>query len=565
MYLKYFHKFAVNKKYLNMKRLFTLLVILGFCFTVKAQVAPDKYWIQFTDKNNTPYSINKPEEFLSERAIQRRQNYGIAIDQYDIPVNASYLQAVAETGATLLNPSKWLNGVTVEVSSQSVLQAIESLPFVQKTRVLKDDSYKQQLKKDSYFSDEFVQVAEEKTDVRSYYGYASPQIEQLNGVALHDLGYQGQGMWVGICDAGFDYVDQHEAFQSMYNENRFLGAKDFVYKNGVVYTESSHGTSCLGLMAANVPDKYVGTAPMASYFLCRTENVNSENVIEEYNWVSAAEHLDSLGIDVISTSLGYITFDDSQWDHVYSDLDGKTSVITIGSEIACSRGILCITSAGNDGGNAFPYISVPADGEHVLTIGAVGTNGERAYFSSIGPTYDGRVKPDVMAHGYGTTVVSPGMGAYYDGSGTSFACPVLAGMATCLWQAKKDYTPAEIRDALRQSGNMSVPDNYYGYGIPDFMQAFESLFLEEKNDFVINSLISVYPNPSNGNVNIELEIEGKVEVKVFDQIGKLLYFNTISSDDKGGLDVFLSNLNEGMYFINLIGDEKNVTSKFIKY
>lgn len=548
-----------------MKRLFTLLVLLGFCFSLKAQVAPDKYWVQFTDKNNTPYSINKPEEFLSERAIQRRQDYGIAIDQYDIPVNPSYLQAVAQTGAIILHPSKWLNGVTVEVTSSSVLQAIEALPFVQKTRVMEDDPIKQRIKEETYFSDDFKPVSENKSDVRTYYGYAMPQIQQLNGVALHTLGFKGQGMWVGICDAGYDYVDQHEAFVSMYEEGRFLGAKDFVYKNGVVYTESSHGTSCLGLMAGNIPDKYVGTAPLASYFLCRTENVNSESVLEEYNWVSAAEYLDSIGVDVISTSLGYITFDNSQFSHVYSDLDGETCVITVGSEIACSRGILCITSAGNDGGNAFPYISAPADGEHVLTIGAVGSDGERAYFSSIGPTYDGRIKPDVMAHGYGTTVVSPGEGAYYDGSGTSFACPVLAGMATCLWQAKKELPASEIREALRKSGNMSVPDNYYGYGIPDFMEALNALFLEENSDFVINSVISVYPNPSNGVVDVKLEIEGKAEVKVYNQIGKLLYSNGITSDNNNGLDAFLSNVDKGMYFINVICDEKNTTTKFIKY
>lgn len=548
-----------------MKRLFTLLVLLGFCFSIKAQVAPDKYWVQFTDKNNTPYSINKPEEFLSERSIQRRHDYGISIDQYDIPVNPYYLQAVAQTGATILHPSKWLNGVTVEVTNQSVLQAIQALPFVQKTRVLEDDPIKQRIKEETYFSNDFVPVSEEKMSTRTYHGMATPQISQLNGISLHTLGFKGQGMWVGICDGGFDYVDQHEAFQSMYEENRFLGAKDFVYKNGIVYTDSSHGTSCLGLMAANVPNKYVGTAPWASYFLCRTENVNSENVLEEYNWVSAAEYLDSLGIDVISTSLGYITFDNAQFDHVYSDLDGETCVITIGSEIACSRGILCITSAGNEGGNDFPYISAPADGEHVLTIGAVGTDGERAYFSSIGPTFDGRIKPDVMAHGYGTTVVSPGEGAYYDGSGTSFACPVLAGMATCLWQAKKELPAAEIREALRKSGNMSAPDNYYGYGIPDFMDALNTLFLEENSDFVINSVISVYPNPSNGVVDVRQEIDGKADVKVYSQIGKLLYNNTITNDNNNGLDAFLSNLNEGMYFINVIGDEKNITTKFIKY
>lgn len=548
---------------MKMKRFFTLFSFVFFCLSINAQIAPGKYWVQFTDKNNTPYFINKPEDFLSERAIQRRQDYGIAIDEYDLPVNPSYLKAVAATGATLLHPSKWLNGVTVEVGNETVLELVESLPFVQKTRSLEDEPVKQMLKERDDFIDE--SVASLEMNYASFYGYAAPQIEQLNGAVLHEMGFQGQDVWIGVCDGGFSYVDKHEAFVSMYEENRFLGARDFVHKNGDVYTESSHGTSCLGLMAANVPNKYVGTAPQASYYLCRTENVRSENVLEEYNWVSAAEFLDSLGVDVISTSLGYVDFDDYHWNHVYSDLDGMTCVITKGSEIACSRGILCVTSAGNEGTTSFPYISAPADGEHVLTVGAVGTNGLRANFSSVGPTYDGRIKPDVMALGQGTPVVAAGEGMYYDGNGTSFSCPVLAGMAACLWQANRWSTAAEIREALRQSGNMTAPNNYYGYGIPDFKKALDYLFLLKNSDFVIKSGLSVFPNPSNGNVNVMLKIDGNAEVKVYNQIGKLLYYNTINVCNSNGLDVFLSNVESGMYLINVIADEKNITTKFIKY
>lgn len=548
-----------------MKRLLVLLLFLFFGLSIKAQIAPEKYWIQFADKNGTPYFINKPEDFLSERAIQRRLDYGIAIDEYDIPVNPAYLEAVAATGATLLHPSKWLNGVTVEVNDQSVLQAIKALDFVQSTRNLEDEPIKQKIKDDVFLNDEYV-TSVDVNSYDSYYGYAAPQIEQLNGAELHELGFHGQGIWIGVCDGGFSYADKHEAFVSMYDENRFLGARDFVYKNGDVYNESSHGTSCLGLMAANVPNKYVGTAPQASYYLCRTENVKSENVIEEYNWVSAAEFLDSLGVDVISTSLGYVDFDNHQWDHVYSDLDGNTCVITKGSEIACSKGILCVTSAGNDGSTSFPYISAPADGENVLTIGAVGTNGVRANFSSVGPTYDGRVKPDLMALGKGTAVVMAGEGEYYNnGNGTSFACPVLAGMAACLWQANRSSTAMEIRDALRKSGNMTVPDNNYGYGIPDFMKALDYLFWEKNSDFVINSAFSVFPNPSNGNVKVLLKIEGNAEVKVYNQIGKLLYCNDINMYNSNGLDDFLSNVDRGVYLINIISSEKNITMKFVKY
>ena len=294
--------------------------------------------------------------------------------------------------------------------------------------------------------------------------------------------------------------------------------------------------------------------------------MNTENVIEEYNWVSAAEYLDSLGVDVISTSLGYITFDDSQWDHVYEDLDGETCIITIGSEIACSRGIMCVTSAGNEGANSFPYISAPADGENVFTIGAVGADGERAYFSSIGPSYDGRIKPDVMAHGYGVTVASPGGDSYYDGSGTSFSCPVLAGMLTCFWQANKHLKPEAIRETLRRhSDRFSNPDNEYGYGIPDFLAAFESLSVEENDDLVINSLISIFPNPSNGEVNLDINFEGKSNVKVFNQIGKLLYNNEISSDNVAELKSLLTELNQGLYLVKINGEEQNQVVKFIKY
>lgn len=548
-----------------MKKLFTLLTLLGFVFSVKAQIAPNKYWIQFTDKNDTPYSISNPEEFLSERAIQRRLDYNIAIDQYDIPVNQSYIQAVAEKGATILNPSKWLNGVTIELSDPAIIDEIESLPFVQNVREFHNNIIKQEIKKKTFFANEFISVSE-NIDYRDYYGMAYNQINQLNGIALHETGYKGQGMWIGLCDGGYDYVDKHEVFEDMYNNDRLLGTRDFVYKDGNVYNESSHGTSCLSLMAGNIPDKYVGTAPLASYYLCRTEDVKSENLIEEYNWVSAAEFLDSLGIDIISTSLGYVDFDNPQWNHVYSDLDGETSIITIGSEIACSRGILCVTSAGNDGDTGFPYISAPADGENVLTVGAVDKDGYKASFSSIGPTYDNRIKPDVMAHGYDVTVASTWGNGYSDGSGTSFSCPVLAGMAACLWQANKQLPASAIREVLRQNGNYSHnPDNYYGYGIPDFKAAFEALIIEENHDSVINSLVSVFPNPSDGNVEVEIEAVGKVCVKVYNQLGKLLYNNVVTRYYTSDLRNFLNELSSGLYLVKINDDENYQAFKFVKY
>ena len=548
-----------------MKRFFTLLLLLGFVFSLKAQIAPNKYWIQFTDKNDSPYSIDEPEEFLSERALQRRLDYNIAIDNYDIPVNPAYIQAVAEKGATILNPSKWLNGVTVELSDPSVITEIESLSFVEKTRAFHNNNLKREIKEKAFFSNEFMSISD-NIDYRDYYGMAYDQINQLNGIALHETGYKGQGMWIGICDGGFDNVDEHEVFEDMYINNRLLGTRDFVRSDGNVYNESSHGTSCLSLMAGNIQDKYVGTAPLASYYLCRTEDVKSENVIEEYNWVSAAEFLDSLGIDIISTSLGYVDFDNPQWDHVYSDLDGETSVITIGSEIACSRGILCVTSAGNEGDTGFPYISVPADGENVLTVGAVDKNGDKASFSSIGPTYDNRIKPDVMAHGYYVNVAVTWGSGFAEGSGTSFSCPVLAGMAACLWQANKQLPASAIREALRQNAsNTNNPNNYYGYGIPNLEAALESLIIDENQNSVINPLILVFPNPSNGEVEVDIKSIGKVNVEVYNQIGKLLYNNLVTRYYIDELTSFLNELGSGLYLIRVRDEEKNQTVKFIKY
>ena len=547
-----------------MRRLFALMTLLLIVFEGKSQVAPDRYWVQFTDKDNTSYSIDKPEEFLSERSIQRRVKYGISIDEKDIPVNQSYIEAVKNAGAVILNPSKWLNGVTIETDNLSVISSIEKLPFVKKTRALYDEPIKQFLKEERFLRETNGSVVA-NVDSRNYYGNALPQIEILNGVGVHEMGYQGEDIWIGICDSGYEGVDTHRAFDNMREENRLLGTRDFVYKNGIVYSDDHHGTACLSLMAACLPNTYVGTAPKASYFLCRTENINSENVIEEYNWVSAAEYMDSLGIDMISTSLGYISFDDADLSHDYSDFDGETCVITIGADIACSRGILCVVAAGNEGNTEFPYIGAPGDGKNVLTVGAVKANGEKTSFSSIGPTYDGRIKPDVMSYGYNVTVASPGNN-YYEGNGTSFATPSLAGMLACFWQAKKDFPASEIIKVLKQSANnYSNPNGEYGYGIPDFMKAFDMLNLSECDNFDEKMIFSVHPNPSNGLVKINFNYEEYVEVKVFDVCGRVVHSFDNQGCDNSVVNDGLSGLDAGVYVIKAFGENVSQTTKLIKY
>ena len=306
-----------------MRKLSFLLMFLVVTMFAQAQIATNIYWVQFKDKDNSPYSIDNPEAYLSPRALQRRANLGIGIDEYDIPVNPQYLQAVADCGAELINPSKWLNGVSVHVTNPAVIEAINALEFVEVVRNCPNDPQAQEMK-ERWLANEMKPVAP-CSRIRGYYGGAEAQVKQLNVDVLHEMGFDGTGVVVAVLDGGFIGTEEASCFDNMREEGRLLGTRDFVYGSNSVYTQSTHGTSCLSTMAAYDPNEMVGTAPKASYYLIHTEDGDSENIIEEYNWVSGAEYADSLGVDVCSTSLGYITFDMIQWDHAFEHYDGKTA------------------------------------------------------------------------------------------------------------------------------------------------------------------------------------------------------------------------------------------------
>ena len=548
-----------------MKKLSFLLLFVAISIFAQAQIATNIYWVQFKDKDNSPYSIDNPEAYLSPRALQRRANQGIAIDEYDLPVNPQYLQAVADCGAELLNPSKWLNGVSVHVTDPSVIDAINALDCVTTVRNCPNDPKAQEIK-ERWMANE-MKAVEGRRELRGYYGGGTTQITQINGMALHDSGYQGEGVIIAILDGGFIGTENHPAFDNMREEGRLLGTRDFVYGSTSVYSQSSHGTSCLSTMAAYVPNTFVGTAPKASYYLLHTEDGPNENIVEEYNWVSGAEYADSLGADVCSTSLGYIDFDMSQWDHPQSHFDGHTAPMSIGAEIAVSRGMICLNSAGNEGepwgGGSQCTLGIPADAEHVLTIGAVDGDGNRAYFSSVGPTYDGRIKPDVMAMGQDTYVAASD-GSYYNGSGTSFSTPVMAGAVACLRQAYPYATVQEINDVVRQCSNRADhPDNRYGYGIPDFSQALELLHVEEPIGNTPSHIIDVYPNPANGEVHVTLNSAHKAELTVFDAMGRMLHTYSFNGLNHTTLERYLNTLSEGVYYIKVMSEAGNQTVKLI--
>ena len=539
-----------------MKKLSFLLILLVAAMVVKAQIATNIYWVQFTDKANSPYSIDNPEEFLSARALERRARLGIAIDEYDIPVNPQYLQAVADCGAQLLNPSKWLNGVSVYTDSQSVVDAINALEFVDVVRNCPNFPEAQR-DKEIWLANEMKESGKPVVN-RDYYGGAHTQVYQLRVNELHNMGYDGTGVHIAVLDGGFVGTDEHSTYDNMRAEGRLLGIKDFVYGSTSVYSQSTHGTSCLSTIGAYDPNNMVGTAPKASFYLFHTEDGAGENIVEEYNWVSGAELADSLGVDVCSTSLGYIDFDMPQWDHPFEHYDGHTAPMSRGAEVAASRGMICMNSAGNEGEGTCT-LGIPADAEHIITVGAVDGQGSRAWFSSCGPTYDGRIKPDVMAMGEDTYVAS-GYGGYYNGSGTSFSCPVLAGAMACLRQARPSASVQEICDAVRAAGNnANTPNSYNGYGIPDFVAALNMI---EAVDEVMseNEIVSIFPNPSKDKVHISVKEDANLTgIKVYDNIGREI-FNTMSVSE---LETTLNNLSSGVYTVNVSSDKGNQVVKLV--
>ncbi len=425
------------------------------------------YRITLSDKNGTPYQIDHPEAFLSQKAIDRRIRQGLAIDSTDLPLPPAYLEQISATGAEIKCLSKWNRTVLVRVKNNKILHAVERLPFVAGTMKLwtSPDSVKPPVR--SFFHKDFSPW-EEETD--NPYGRAAMQINLVNGASLHKSGYRGRGLTIAVFDGGFMNVDRIPAMQKI----NILGTRDFVaFPSKDIFQEIDHGTKVLSTMAVDEPGMFVGTAPEAAFYLCRTEDANTESRAEEDYWAAAAEFADSAGVDIINSSLGYHDFNDPATNYTYDDLDGKTSLVSRTASRLAGKGMLLVNSAGNDGMGTWKLIGVPADADDILTVGAVNGQKQNAAFSSLGPSFDGRVKPDVMGLGSPAAVVT-GRGTIINDMGTSFASPVMAGMVACLWQALSDKTALQIIQIVRRSGNrFDRPNNVFGYGIPDFEKALQ--------------------------------------------------------------------------------------------
>jgi len=402
------------------------------------------------------------------------------------------------------------------------------------------------------------------------YGLAYGQIEQLNGIPLHDAGYQGEGMVIAILDAGFTGALTHPVLEYLWENDRILGSKDFVYIGGSVFNDSEHGKMVLSCMGANLSGEMIGTAPEAEYWLLRSEEDAHENVIEEYNWMSAAEFADSVGADIINSSLGYIDFDNPIFDHPHSAMNGDSTVITRAADIAASKGILVVNSAGNSGSSSsFPWIGAPADGDSVLTIGAVKLNGQRASFSSIGPTADGRIKPTVMACGQGATIATGTTNISTTGNGTSFSSPILAGMSACLWQSHPDMTMMEIYESIRESGSLvSDPNDLMGWGIPNFNEA-DSILTAITPPSYSTEFVKASPVPFVNKLHVSVNIDSaeNVSVEIFNIAGNLVLSSTVSLSKYSNsfeLNDELLQLSQGVYFLKVITKHRTDVVKIIK-
>ena len=548
-----------------MKKILYLFIFIFFTSISIAQVAPNKYFVEFTDKNNSPYSIGNPIEYLSQRAIDRRNRQLIPIDTKDLPVNPSYIQAVKDIGVTILNPTKWLNGVTIETNDPAKVAQINALAFV---NAIIDSPVSPGSKKfeKSFFSNEVYNQTWNGSNRSFDYGPSYNQIHMLRGDELHDLGFRGKNMVIAVLDAGFENANTIPAFDSLWTNNQILGSWDFVDRATLAFSKHSHGTFVLSTIGGNVPGTLIGTAPDASYWLLRSEDGGSEYLVEEYNWVSAAEFADSVGADVINSSLGYTVFEDPLQNHTYADLNGITIPVTIGADIAASRGMAVVNSAGNEGGDSWYHIIAPSDGFNVLCIGAVDASGNRVNFSSVGPSYDGRVKPNVMAQGSDAFAADP-YGNYYGVGGTSFSSPITAGMVACLWQVNYVKTVGALFDAIEESASRySSPDEFMGYGIPDFMVAHQLMTVIEEDDFSGGN-INIFPNPFTDNIYISFEDKSGTikEVEIIDILGKTVYHKSVNEN---GNRLFLNDLagiNAGIYFLKISNDQNiSVAKRIIK-
>lgn len=536
-------------------------VLLFFQFTLGwAQIAPNTYWISFSDKNSNGYSLDKPEQFLSQRAILRRQKQSIPIDSLDLPVSKTYTDSLTALGLRVINTSRWLNGASIYSTNPLLIDTLHKYTFIAHAIERPNTSNNAKMSRNKQLVSPNPQVK---------YGFSDVQIEMVNGQNLHHAKYNGEGMLVGVQDAGFTNAKQIESLSHIWDDGQIIASRDFVKDSFGMFEAHTHGTLVLSIMAGVIPNQLYGSAPNANYVLVRTEKGSSEYILEEYNWISGAEFCDSIGVDVINSSLGYSEFDDQNQNHAYADMDGKTTPISIGAKIAARKGILVVTGAGNLGDDTWQHITAPGDTDSILVIGAVDSERQIADFSSKGPTSDGRIKPDVSVQGV-ETASQTNAGTISGCTGTSCAAPLLTGMATCLWQSRPKASAQQIRTAIiRSSDRFSSPDTLYGFGIPDFVVAQMLLdsILGNSNEL---THISINPNIILEYAQLQLILpwlskHTNGQIGIYDVNGRLLKISEhLFYKDLTIIPFKFNEFNAGYYILKVKVAGRNYQLPFIK-
>lgn len=536
-------------------------LILLFFIAQSGFAQVEDAWVYLVDKENVSEAIENPLTILTQQSIDRKELHNVTIDERDVPVNEIYITDLKNiAGVTVLAKSKWFNCVYVR-GELSTVSELQNLPFVERIDYA-DNSL-------DIAGKSLVHKGKKKKKVYSKfgeqsdfdYGNAAAQIQQLEADYLHQQDYTGTGMIIAVMDGGFPGVNTIDAFKRVRDEGRLLDGYDFVSRSDDEFadTGSSHGTQTFSDIAGFIEGEFVGTAPDASYYLFVTEDIGTEGPKEESLWVEAVERADSLGVHVINTSLGYSeSFDNPNYEYETSDMDGQTTFISRGANMAFEKGMLLVSSAGNSGNDSWGIITAPGDAPGTLTIGSVTSNGDYSSFSSTGPTADNRVKPDVVARGSSAAVILP-TNVVSSSSGTSFSSPIMAGAVACLWQALPSMTNAEIMQLIRASGSQyNTPTNQLGYGIPNFRTILEEITLS--TNIYEDEKFRTYPNPVKDRLFIDFSTEKLIEIKVFTAEGKMVKSEHLAATNY----ISMNNLAAGLYIVEAVSDTSRYTWKISK-
>jgi hypothetical protein len=533
--------------------LLTLICSTDFIFGQEA-VYNFFYRIYFRDKGTNEIDNYTPEDLLSERAVERRTMANIQVpDLRDLPVFSEYIEQIVSSGFTFHSASRWMNTALFKTEELKDISDLEILPYVSEVKIVKNAGGKD--------------LVADKLDfetIQDEFPLFDQPIVMLNGKSVHNSGFNGKGILIAVLDGGFENADNITSLESLRNRKGIKGTFDFAGNDQNVYGYHNHGTAVLSVLAGNIPGSIEGSARDADYWLLRTEDTGSEFPVEEDFWIAAAEFADSLGADIISSSLGYYNFDDPLLDYKYSDMDGNSTFVTRAADIAASKGILVVNSAGNERNKTWVRIIAPSDGDSVMAVGAVAWDRKISSFSSAGPSSDNRIKPDLVAQGVSVPVQTK-TNTVERSSGTSFSCPVLSGMCACIMQAVPQATNYDIISSLYSvADRYNSPDSLYGYGIPDIVEVINKL--QEKYVLQTDKGSVVSPNPFNTELKITFrEIPERLSVEVFDISGKMLLETNYSNYISRTLVLDnMENFGNGIYFIRLDTQGGSFIHKVIK-